>query len=95
VPQPTCCDKKNPFYYMYHSLQHGVVVRRHHGRFWQYVDGEHHGWPYGCSSYEPRAAGASYTFPQWVPRRSYYYAYGGDPNAQYGFSPEPYYHTPR
>lgn len=92
-PAPTWWDRRNLGFYKEHTLNHGVVSR-HHGRFWQFQNGQHHGWMYGCSSYQPRAAGATYTFGEWSPRRSFYYAYQPcQPNLPYGFSPEPYYNT--
>lgn len=93
MPQcPNCWQRLNPFYYMFHTTNY-CAPGRHHGRFWKYSDGELHGYPYGCSPYQPKAAGASHTFPSWVPRRSFYYAYqpGGQGALPYGYSPEPYY----
>lgn len=74
------------------SVQEGRIGT-HHGRAWIYVDGYRHGFPYGKSPYLPRAAGASFNFGQWVPRRSFYYPYvpGQPEDSPYGFSPEPYY----
>lgn len=90
-PTPTHWDKWNLFFYMRHG-QHQSVKGRHHEKCWTYRDGMHHGWPYGFSTYEPRAVGATYTIPEWTPRRSYYYAYQpGFTDLPYGYSPEPYY----
>lgn len=84
----------NPFYYFNYTLKHASVDSEH-GRVWKYVDGQHHGFPYTCSPYLPRAAGASYNFGRWMPTRSYYYAYQpGMPEQPYGYSPEPYYFPP-
>lgn len=90
---PKCClGWLNPFAYIKYTVNHGAR-ERHHGRNWFYIEEQLHGFPYGCSPYEGRAAGASYTFGQWGPRRSFYYAYqpGGYSDLPYGFSAEPYY----
>ncbi len=85
------CRRWNPFYYVRHNLHHGMGSR-HHQRFWTYIDSQHHGYPYGMSTYAGRADGASFTFGQWVPRRSYYYAYQpGGMYGPYGHTVEPYY----
>lgn len=90
-PTPTYWDKWNVFFYLRHG-RHQSVKGRHHEKCWTYRDGAYHGWPYGCSTYEPRAIGATYSHPEWTPRRSYYYAYQpGFIDLPYGFSPEPYY----
>ena len=78
-------------YYKDHTVHHNALGI-HKGKTWKYLDGRQHGFPFDHSPYAPRANGATYTFGEWGPKRSYYYPYqpGGMGAMPYGYSPEPY-----
>ncbi len=89
--EPKVTERPDPYHKF--SYQHGAFDL-HHGREFWYNEGRHHGFPYGCSDYETRFPGMSYSFGHWSPTRSYYYPYQSGHNGPYGYSTEPYYDPP-